>query len=476
MLKAKNKGNLTEGPLFTRMFLFVIPIVLTGVLQVAYNIADNIVVGRFSGDPTALAAVGSTSSLTALITGFLLGIASGSGVVIAHFFGAKEYSEVSKTVHTAMLFSLIGGIFFMLLGLVISEPALVLMKTKPEILDKSVLYIRIICIGIPAASVYNFGAATLRSVGNSKMPLLILSVSGIINVALNFVFVIVFNMSVAGVAIATISSQYASAAWVVLFLMKRKESCYQLSLKKLKLEKRLLIRILRLGLPAGIQSSLFSISNVLIMSAFNTFPTTTVSGRTIAINIENLLYTSLNAYMQAAMTFIGQNYGAKKNRRLNKVFIYSVVQVLIFAVLVCFTISMFKTPLSILFMDPEDPNKELVLEVVERIFNLLLPTYFLCGLMDTLAGILRGFGYSIMSMISSLIGLGIRVLWTLFVFPLEKFNTIEGITISYPISWAITAMLSLLFCGYVWHKLGIWKGARLEKENESKNINKEITA
>lgn len=476
MEKIKRKASLTDGPIFTRMLLFVMPIMLSGFLQVAYNIADNIIAGRFSGDPTALAAIGSTAALTSLVTSFIIGISSGSGVVIAHFFGAREEGEVSKTLHTAMAFSVIGGIAFMILGLLISKPALLLMKTKDDVIDNAVLYMRTICIGIPGLSILNFGSAAVRSVGNSRVPLYVLSASGIINVVLNLVFVIGFGMSVFGVALATIISQYLAAMAIVVYLMTRHGTCYKLEMKKLKIEKRLLIRVLRLGLPAGIQSSLFGLSNVFVMSAFNNFETTTITARTIATNIESLLYTVLNSYMQAAMIFVGQNYGAKKNRRLNRVFIYSVVQVLVSGVIFSVIVHFLRNPLAILFMDPGEQNKALIFDIVKQIFSVMLPFYWVCGLMDTLAGILRGFGYPIMSMTSSLIGLVIRVIWILLVFPLERFKTVKGIIVAYPISWIITAVLSLLFCAYVWHRLGIWKEAKLEKENENKAKEKELCA
>lgn len=474
MEQIKKRASLTDGPVFTRMLLFVIPIMLTGFLQVAYNISDNIIAGRYSGDPTALAAIGSTGALTGLVTSFIIGISSGSGVVIAHFFGAREEGEVSKTLHTSMAFSVIGGIGFMIVGLVISEPALILMKTKPDVIDNAVLYMRTICFGIPGMSIMNFGAAAVRSVGNSRLPLYVFSISGLINVGLNVFFVLVCGMSVFGVALATIISQYLAAAAIVAYLLTRHGKCYKLDIKKIKIEKRLLMRILRLGLPAGIQSSLFSISNVFVMTAFNNFETTTITARTISANIESLLYTVLNSYMQASMIFIGQNYGAKKNRRLNKVFISSVSQVLIFGVIFSVLVMLLKTPLSWLFIDPLEENKALIFETIGKIFGIMMPFYWVCGLMDNLAGILRGFGYPIMSMTSSLIGLAVRVGWIFFVFPLERFKTIEGVSICYPISWCITAVLSFAFCAYVWHKLGIWKNAKLEKEKENNLKEKEI--
>ena len=326
-MAAKPKRDLTEGPLFLPMIMFVIPIILTGMLQIVYNMADNIVVGRFSGDEYALAAVGSTTSLSNLIINLLMGVGGGSGVVIAQSYGAKQYDRLSRAVHTSMSFSLIGGVAFCIIGLLISRPALELMDTKEELMSRALLYLRIICLGIPASAVYNFGAAVLRSVGDSKTPLFILSATGIINVILNLIFVISFGMAVEGVALATIISQYISAIVVVFLLVGRKNQPYSLDLKKLRIDVPILKRILALGLPAGFQGTLFSISNIILTAGMNSLATTDIAGKTIAINIEGLVYTAMNSYLHASMTFTGQNYGAKKPERIKKSIIYAVLQV-----------------------------------------------------------------------------------------------------------------------------------------------------
>jgi len=468
MLKSKTKASLTEGPILTRMLLFVFPLILTGVLQVMYNMADNIVVGQFSGDPDALAAVGSTASLTTLIINFLIGIASGAGVVIAQFYGAKNEQEVSRTVHTAMTFSFIGGIVFMGIGLACAEPVLILMGTKKDLLDKAVLYMIIICLGIPASSIYNFGASILRSVGDSKTSLYILSASGIINVVLNLVFVIVFNMSVVGVALATIISQYVSAIAVITVLIKRKGTSYNLNFKRLRIEKRLLVRIMKFGLPIAFQSSLFSIANIIITGAVNTFPKHTISAKTIAFNIEGITYTAMNAFSHAAMTFAGQNYGAKKYHRLNKIFIYAVLSVTAIGILISQIEIFFGEELALLYVEADDPNKAAVVADVLEIFKIMLATYFLCGIMDTMSGILKGLGFSVSSMLASVIGVFVRVCWVIFVTPTERFHTIFGLFVSYPISWIVSIMLLGVCCIYAWHKLGIWWGAREERLNKVK--------
>ncbi len=470
MVKAKDKIDLTKGPLFTRMLLFVIPVMLTGILQVMYNMADNIVVGQFSGDPDALAAVGSTSSFTNLIVCVMLGFSAGAGAVIAQFLGARNHEEVSRSSHTAMLFSLIGGIAVMTVGLIITRPVLTVMGTKADILDKSVLYMTIICLGIPATSIYNFGSAVLRSAGDSKTSLLILASSGMANVLFNLFFVMVCNMSVEGVAIATIISQYISASAVVAVLVMRKNTPYALSFKKLRIEGRLLKRIFKFGAPIALQSLIFSVSNVLIASAVNTFPKTTVSGSTIASNIDGITYTAMNSFSHAALTFIGQNYGAGEYRRMNKILLYLIIQVTAIGIFIGQTELLFGRQLAMLYVNKSDPNKEAVIAAALEICAVILNSYFLCGIMDAISGTLKALGFSISSMISSLIGVAVRVVWVLAVTP--KMHTIFGLYVSYIISWLITIAIHSGICVYVWRKLGIWRGAKEQKRKlYDENIN-----
>ena len=466
MVKTKNKICLTEGPIFSRMLSFAIPIILTGVLQVMYNMADNIIVGRFSGDPNALGAVGSASAVTILYINIALGIASGAGVVISQFFGAKEEERVSRTVHTAMAFSVIGGVFLMIVGIVFARPLLTLMGTQDVFFDKAVLYMIIICCGIPASAVYNFGAAVLRSIGDSKTSLYILSASGLLNVLLNLFFVLVCHMTVDGVAYATILSQYVSAIAVVAVLMNRRGECYQLKVKNLRIEGNLLAKIMRIGLPLAFQSSLFSISNIIVAGAVNTFPPYVVSAKTIAFNIEGITYTVMYSFATATMTFVGQNYGARKFARLNKIFLYAVIQVAAAGILVAQTEILFAEQISSLYISADDPSRDLIVQSVIEIFNIMLATYFLCGIMDVISGVLKGLGFSISSTLATLFGLACRVVWILFVTPTEKFHTIFGLFVAYPLSWTITLILLLGFCVHIWKKLGIMRLAREEKEKE----------
>lgn len=466
MLKNKGRSSLTEGPIFTRMLAFVIPIIITGVLQVMYNMADNIVVGQFSGDPNALGAVGSTSSLTALITNIMISISSGAGVVIAQFYGAKDHDKVSRTVHTAMTFSVVGGIVLMILGIVFARPLLTLMGTKDAFYDKAVLYVTIICCGIPASSIYNFGAATLRSIGDSKSSLYILAASGLVNVLLNLFFVLVCRMTVDGVAYATIISQYISAIAVVCILMARRGESYHLNFRKLRMELPLIARILRIGIPMALQSSLFSISNIIITGSVNTFPEHVVSAKTIAFNIEGITYTVMNAFANAAITFVGQNYGAQKYRRINKVFLYALMQVIIAGILVSQIEILFARELSSLYINEADPDKEKIIQAVLEIFNIMLTTYFLCGTMEVISGVLKALGFSISSVVASLIGLVSRVGWIVLVTRIERFHTIFWLFVSYTISWIFTILLLLGCCAYAWKKLDIMKRAREEKMKE----------
>ena len=474
MLKTKEKLTLTEGPIFTRLLTYVLPIILTGVLQVAYNMADNIVVGRYSGDPNALGAVGSTATFANLIVNILIAFGSGAGVVVAQFYGAKNDREVSRTVHTTMALSVVGGLGLMVLSFVLAIPILNFMGTQEVFFDGALLYMRILCIGIPASSIYNFGASVLRSVGDSKTSLYVLSVSGIVNVGLNLLFVCVFGMAVDGVALATVVSQYISAISVVVVLMKRRGTSYHLSLKKLCLEKRLIKRIMRIGIPIAIQTTLFSISNMIIMIAVNTFPPAVVSAKTIAYNIEGVTYTSMNSYQTASMTFVGQNFGAQKYRRINKIAIYSTLQVAALGILISQIEIFFGAELANMYIEPGDPSKAAIVEAVLDIFNIMLATYFLCGIMETLSGVLKGLGYSTISMIACLIGLAVRVFWLLVVTPTERFHTIFGLFVAYTISWLVTIAMLLICCIYVWHKLGILKKARLEKISENENFKENI--
>ena len=451
MLSKKFKRDFTEGPLFFRITLFALPIMLTGILQTCYNMADHIVVGQFSGNPHALDAVGSTSSLTSLIVNLLLGISGGPGVVVAQLYGARDDKRLSRAVHTAMCFSLIGGIFVSAVGLAVSSPVLRLMGTKPEIFDLAVLYLRIICIGIPANSVYNFGASILRSTGDSRTPLIILASTGIINVILNLVFVILLGMSVEGVAMATIIAQYLSAVSVVTVLSRKKGEPYGFSFKNICFDKELMLKIFRYGVPAGVQGCMFSIGNVLMTSAVNTLPTTTVTANTIAGNIDAITYTSMNSFAQASMTFVGQNYGAMKKDRIKKSIIYCIIQVFVVGAMVSGTELIFRNQLIGLFLDSSAPEADIIAKAAYELITFLLSTYLICGLMDVVSGALKGLGYAMTPMLISISCIcGVRIFWIYAIFPIEAMHTITGLFAAYPVSWslALIGMITALVIAY----------------------------
>ena len=464
----KTKRNLVEGPIFYKIFLFAIPLMLTGILQVFYSMADNIVVGRFSGDPTALASVGCTSSLSTMIVNIVLGVSAGAGVVVAQGYGAGRDREVSRTVHTAITFAVVVGIAVGALSLVFSRQMLELMGTKEELIGNAVLYFRIICIGIPATCVYNFGASIIRSIGDSKTPLYILTSSGLINVILNLFFVIVCHMSVAGVAIATIVSQYLSAGAAISVLVAHRKECYGLSISKYCFDRRLLLRMLRLGVPAGIQSSFFGITNVMITGAVNTLPTEVISAKAIAGNIDGITYTSMSCFHHAALTFSGQNYGAKKYKRLTKVLFYTVFQVAAVGFIVSRLELFFAVPLANLFIGVDDANRAAVVASTVEIMKAVLSFYFLCGVQEVLTGVIRGMGYSLSPMIACLVGIcTFRIFWISVIFPMEQFNSATGVYLSYPISWILTIVMLSVMLVIAWRKLR--KDSCKEAENGEKS-------
>ena len=445
-MQSSKSGRLTEGPLFSRIFLYAVPIMITGILQLLYNAADQMVVGRFSGDPYALGAVGSTGSLNNLILNFLMGISIGSSVVIAQAYGAKKSEDVSRAVHTSLTFSFIGGLILATVGFFICEPALILMGTKDVFIENAVLYVKIICLGIPASAVFNFGATILRSTGDSRTPLIILAVTGLANVALNFMFVVGFHKSVDGVALSTITSQYLSAIWVLIKLATV-DDCFKFQLSKIGINKDALKKILIIGLPSGIQSSLFSISNVTIQTGANTLAPEVISANAISTTIEGFTYTTMHSYQQAAITFTGQNYGAAKPDRVRRAFLYCLLQVTLVGVIVGFTEILFSNQLANFFIDPLDPNKEAVLAAAAVRIRIMLGTYFLCGIMEVMSGYLRGLGYSLTTMICSLTGACLlRIVWVKCIFVLEPFNNPIGLYMCYPVTWFMTCVALGIFC------------------------------
>lgn len=435
--------DMTTGPFFKKIIFFSFPLILTGVLQLVYNAADIMVIGRFAGS-ASLAAVGSTNSLVHLILNLFIGLSTGSGVVCARLIGANDDKGVRKCVHTAMAMSIVSGVFVGILGFLISGPVLKFMDTPDDILHLASLYLKIYFLGAPGSLVFNFGAAIIRSTGDTKRPLFILAVSGIVNVLLNLVLVTVFHLDVAGVAIATIVAQYISAVAVVSRLLHLENSC-RLHISKIRLHKNELKEILKIGLPAGFQSSLFSLSNVLIQSTINTFGSVAVAGNTAAQNADAFVYTSTNAIAQTAMTFTSQNMGAKKYENIRKV--YFICLTFAFGVSAVLGVLSLTFPGEIIGIFTTDPA---VIEMGKHRIYIMMSTYFLCSIMDVAGCQIRGMGKSLEPMIITLLGAcGIRVLWLYTGFPLKK--ELWNLYLSYPISWFVT-FVALFICFFVFEK------------------------
>ncbi len=435
-MKKSYEMDMCSGPLLSKILVFAVPLMLSGVLQLLFNAADIIVVGRFTGSE-ALAAVGSTSALINLIINLFIGVSVGANVVAARNYGARDAEGVSQTVHTAILAALTGGVILIFAGIFLARPMLEWMGTPEDVIDLAVLYMRIYFVGMPAFMVYNFGAAILRAIGDTKRPLYFLTLSGVVNVAFNLVFVIVFHMGVAGVALATIISQAISAVLILMCLIKTEGPCH-LDLKQLKFHTKPFSDMLRIGLPAGLQGAIFSISNVLIQSSVNSFGSLVMAGNTAAGNIEGFVYTAMNAVYQTSLSFTSQNMGARQYKRVDKVLIQCLMVVAVVGLVLGNGAYIFGDKL--LGIYSSDPQ---VIEYGLLRMSLVSATYFLCGLMDVLVGSIRGLGYSIMPMLVSLTGACLfRVIWIFTIFQAER--TLFCLYVSYPISWILTAGIHLI--------------------------------
>ena len=426
--------DMLHGPLSGKLLLFALPLMASSLLQLLFNAADVVVVGRFVGKE-ALAAVGSTSSLINLMVNLFVGLSVGANVVVARELGAGRKEDVRRGVHTAMTLAGLGGIVLLILGSTLARQLLALMSSPEDVIDLASLSLRLYFLGMPANMVYNFGAAILRGQGDTRRPLYFLSAAGVVNVCLNLVFVIVCRMSVAGVALATIAAQYISAALVLLCLM-RDNGALHLELRSLSLDKQVVKKIVRVGFPAGFQGMLFSLSNVVIQSTINSFGSVVVAGSAASANIEGFVYSGMNAVYQTALTFVSQNYGAGECRRVDRVSALCVGYSTAIGLVLGGLAVVFGRQLAGIYA-PGDP---LVIAAAEERMLYVCTLYFICGLMDTMVGILRGLGHSVVPMIVSLVGAcGLRLLWVAFVFPF--FGTPAALYISYPISWAVTAAM-----------------------------------
>lgn len=425
-----------HGPLLGKILLFTLPLMASSILQLLFNAADIIVVGRYAGSD-ALAAVGSTGALINLLTNMFIGFSVGANVLVARYYGAGKPDEVSETVHTSVMLSIIGGILLATIGIIFASPLLELMGTPENVLPLAALYVRIYFAGMPVILLYNYGSAILRAIGDTKRPLYYLAVAGVLNIILNLIFVIVFEMSVAGVALATILSQTLSAILVIRCLMHTEGGCH-LDLHQLKIHSHKLWKILQLGLPAGLQGSIFSLSNVLIQSSVNSFGAIAMAGNSAAANIEGFTYVAMNSFYQAAITFVSQNMGAMEFKRIRKIAWQCLACVTVTGALLGNLSFFFGHQLLGIYSD----EAEVIRYGIYRL-EVIGTTYFLCGIMDVCVGCLRGIGYSFLPMVVSLLGAcGFRILWIFTVF--KGHHDLHTLYISYPISWAITASVHII--------------------------------
>ena len=434
--------DMCSGPILSKMLLFSVPLMCSSILQLLFNAADIVVVGRWAGD-NSLAAVGSNTALIGLLTNLFVGLAVGANTLAAKYYGARDRMALYKTVHTSMLLSLLSGLLLALVGALGARTILIWMQTPANVLDLATLYLRIYFLGMPATMLYNFGAALLRAEGDTRRPLYFLTLAGVVNILLNLFFVIVMKLDVAGVAIATVISQCISAGLVVRCMVKDTGPLH-LNLRRLHIYPDSLRQILRIGLPAGFQGILFSLSNVVIQSSVNTFGEVIMAGNSAAANIEQFVYVAMNALYQATISFVSQNLGAGNYHRIRKIVIRAQLCVLAVGLVLGNAVSLFGSVLLGIYSRSDD-----VIQAGLIRLGICARTYALCGVMDVMVGGLRGIGYSVMPMIVSLVGAcGLRLLWIATIFQVPRFHTIQMLYWSYPISWAITALVHI-FC-FLW--------------------------
>ena len=451
-MEKQKQFDMLNGPLMGKIIIFAIPVILTGVLQLLFNAADTIVVGRYAGSDS-LAAVGSTTALISLLVNFFIGISIGANAVTARLIGTGDNKGIEETVHTSVLTSLISGVILVFVGVLFTKPILILMGSPENVLNKSSLYLRIYFIGMPATMLYNFGSAILRAFGDTKRPLLYLTLGGIINIILNLIFVILFNMDVAGVGLATTISQCISALLILKRFLSTDET-YKLNLKKLKIYKLRLIQIFKIGIPAGLQSAVFNFSNVIIQSSVNSFGAAVMAGNAASSSIENIIYVAMNSFNQSALTFISQNYGAGKIKRIIK--IYGECIFLVCVVGIVMGVGIYAASDLLIGIYSKDP--EVIQYGVIRL-SIMCATYFICGMMDTTTGALRGIGYSFSSMCIALVCVcGIRLVFVFTYF--QSHREFFTLFLSYPLSWIAALALEASLFIYAYKKL-------LKKRNQT---------
>lgn len=452
-MKKAYTADMTTGPFFKKIVLFSVPLVFTGLLQLVYNTADTVIVGRFAGKQ-ALAAVGSTGALVALILNVFMGLAMGAGVVTARSIGAGDIAKIKRCTHTAMTLSVISGIAVGIIGYFISGLLLQLMHIEAEILTLSTLYLKIYFLGAPGMLIYNFGAAIVRAHGDTQRPLYILFLSGIVNIVLNLILVIPVQLGVSGVAIATVVSQYISAALIVLYLF-RSDSVIRIRRKALRIHKQELFEIVKIGVPAGIQNSMFSIANVIIQSSVNSFGENAMAGIAAGSNYDSYIYTCTNAFAQTTMTFTSQNVGAEKYENIGKVYGRCMALVCAVGGVLSLLGYIFRGQIVGLFSDVPE-----VISIGAERMQLIMPFYITCSLQDVVAGQIRGLGKSTGPMLVSLLGTcGVRLLWIFVFLPMNR--TLMNLFIAYPLSWTITFIAQAVLYAVLKRKL--MKKQTLEK-------------
>ncbi len=430
MASKAHEINMTQGNLAKNIISFSLPLIATNILQLLYNAADVIVVGKFAGT-AELAAVGATSSLINLLLNIFIGLSVGTSVLVSQSYGSQDYKRLGRIIHTSVALSLAAGITAMIVGLTAAGPILRLMETPEEVMRGAALYVKIYFLGVPAILIYNFCGAVLRSVGDTKRPLYILTVSGLVNVVLNLILVVVFKMGVAGVAVATTVANYISAACVVYLLIKDDSVCH-LDIKKIRIHKRECLNIVQIGVPSGISGTVFSLSNVIIQSSINGFGAAVIAGSTAAGNIEGFVYMSMNAIHHASLTAVSQNYGARNKKRIYHAFFISIAVVTAIGVIMGGVSYIFRNPLLSLYTN----DTQAIYYGGLRLFAVCLP-YFICGVMEVFVGFMRGTGYSLMPTILSILGVcGIRLTWIYTVF--ESHKTLEVLFLSWVVSWTAT--------------------------------------
>ena len=438
-----NQIDMTQGSIVRKLIKFSLPFIASSILQLLFNAADIAVVGRFAGD-NSLAAVGSTTALINLLVNLFMGLSVGTNVVASHFFGAKDSRRVKQTVHTAVVLSVVSGIILTILGVCFTEGILRLMSAPEEVLPLSALYLRVFFGGITSTMIYNFGSALLRAKGDTKRPLIILFGSGILNVILNLIFVICFDMDVAGVALATVISQTIAAILVIILLIREKGD-FHLSFKKLfdygnSVNGFILGRIIKIGLPAGFQSVMFAFSNIIIQSSVNSFGAIVVAGNSAASTIEGFIYTSMNGFSQCALTFCSQNMGAKKYERINKVVVSTMIINFTLGLVLGWAAVFFGRPLLSIFTT----GPEVIDAGMYRLW-CICTTYCLCGLMDGMSNCIRGIGHSVAPVVTTLAGAcAFRVIWLFTLFQIPQFHNPFMIFVTYPLSWIITFTANII--------------------------------